>query len=78
LGPFVSNEENEMLRIWSLDSHSPYFFFPTYEWAKKTRVVGISKTFQASVMKHSSLLDLFVSYAEKGREKKRKREEKVL
>ncbi len=35
LGPFVSYEENEKLRIRHLDPYSQhYIFFVTYEWAK--------------------------------------------
>ncbi len=65
LGPFVSYNENEVLKPYS----QHFIFFVTYECAKQAEVFFPGKPFKLSVMIHSSLVDPFVNYKENGVEK---------
>jgi hypothetical protein len=65
LGPIMSYEENELLRIRDLESYSQHFiFFITYKWAKKARVLHSVRLERITSDKRSSLLGPFVSYEE--------------
>ncbi len=69
LGKFVSLEENKGLWIWSMELNSRYLiFFVTYKLAQKAIVLVCvpDKSFQLSLMIHSSLLGKFVSNHENG------------
>jgi hypothetical protein len=65
LGLFISYKENEVLWIWPLGPYSQHFIFiVTYEQTLKARVLYTTKLERLGGYKHSSLLDLFVSYEE--------------
>ncbi len=58
--PFVSDNENEALRIQSLE----LLFLKNFQMGPITSVCVPGKNFQPGMMKHSSLLGPFVNYRE--------------
>ncbi len=65
LGPFISNKENSVLRIWLLGLYLHHLiFFVTYEWAQQARVLQYTWPERVASEKHTKLLGPFISYKE--------------